>query len=193
MQGRRDLVLAMTLAEVFLLLLFVVWIASRAQAGEIDLPGLQRKIASLDEQVKQFKKDNEELKAWKVAYERFITGLGYELPKTPDGAVLLPGGGNGGKDWPACEPGRNRLLQGGVISGELRIRFLREFSPSGIQAGSELQGVSAEDTLAKVEGFQIRSHCRFHYRLEFVSNSDYRLGRQRMERVFYPDGELQLQ
>lgn len=195
MQGRRDLVIAMSVAEVFLLLLFVVWIASRAQAGVIDVPGLQRQVAALSKQVDALRKENAEAMAWKEAYRRFLEGMGYAIPATPSEQpvpINTGSGGNGGKDWPACDVGGNRLLQAGVIGGELRIRFLRGVRSLGVNSGASLSGESAESVLRQIEALQISSHCRYHYRLEFASDSDYRVGKQRLERVFYPDGEIQL-
>lgn len=195
MRNRRDLVMAMSVAEIFLLLLFVIWITSQAKAGPIDVAGLQDRIAALERDLASQKVEIADLRAWKDAYEKFIESLGQDKPKTIQElrdrtAKNLVG--RGGDDLPKCSPGANRLLVASVIDGVTQLRVVNEYPSFPYHAGQVVEGQAVNEVMAAANRIQSDNHCRFHYRLEYGSPADYLAGHKQFGSVFYPDGEIEL-
>lgn len=193
MQKRRDLVMAMTVAEVFLLLLFVVWVSSQAKEGPLDIEALQDKIATLEDTVARHEATIRDLEDWKSAYEAFIESLGQPKPKTvTELRERTKRNGNGGDDLPKCSPSGNRLITVRVTDGISHVRIVNDYATFPYHVGQMIEGEEINDVLSAAIRIQETNNCRFHYRLEFSSADDYLLGRRRFGTVFYPDGEIQL-
>ena len=181
----------------FLLLLFVVWIASVAPVGPIDPLELQRRINQLEQQVEKQQGQLKELEGWKSEYEAFIRSLGIPVPTTLNELRARTARNNapqnrGGKDLPPCAPTANRLLGAGVVNGEVQIQFLAEFPPLPYRRGQVLVGDDVGLAISAIVAYQNQNDCRFHYRLDYSADSDYRLGAQRFGPMFYPDGDLRI-
>jgi hypothetical protein len=185
--------MAMSVAEVFLLLLFIVWLSSQAKQGPLDLTDLQAQIAALTAKVEAQDNAIRDLKEWKEAYEAFIESLGQPKPKSVqelrERTMRI---GSGGDDLPRCSPNANRLLTAEVVDGMTRVRIVNDHATFPYHAGQVIEGDEINQVIAAASRIQDSNKCRFHYRLEFSSASDYLFGRKRFGIVFYPDGEIQL-
>jgi hypothetical protein len=196
MRHRRDLVMAMSVAEIFLLLLFVIWVTSQAKEGPLDIEQLQDKVTKLEATVKIHEETIRDLEAWKSAYEAFIESLGQPKPKTVKELIERTernGNGNGGDDLPKCSPSGNRLITARVTDGVSRITIVNDYATFPYRVGQVFEGDEINQVILAAVRIQDANRCRFHYRLEFASASDYLLGRRRFGTVFYPDGEIQVQ
>lgn len=194
MRNRRDLVMAMSVAEIFLLLLFVIWITSQAKEGPIDIEGLQARLAALEKDVESQKVELADLREWKEAYEAFIESLGQEKPKTKQELRdrTTRNLGKGGDDLPRCSPGANRLLVARVTDGITQLRIVNEYPSFPFQNGQVIEGDAVSQVILAASRIQQQNHCRFHYRLEYASPDDYLFGHKQFGSVFYPDGEIEI-
>ena len=194
-KARRELVLSMTLAELFLLLMMLVWVASRPGAislceTELNRCSDERKTLKLrvEALTSQLADREWRLKFWRDRYPG--------ITEPPPGTVPEPTG-SGGKDKKPCTSD-NVLVQASVINGQTRVQFLSSSmdsiqglvaagSPGLLERGTSL--ASQEDIqrlLAAVEAHSQRNDCRFHYRLDYSTNDDYFVGRTGFEPPFYP-------
>lgn len=185
--------MAMSVAEIFLLLLFVIWITSQAKAGPLDVAGLQERIAALERDLASQKAEIADLREWKEAYEAFIESLGQEKPKTIQelrDRTRKNQVGKGGDDLPRCSPGANRLLVARIADGNIQLRIVNGYPSFPFPVGQIIEGDSVNEVIAAASRIQEQNHCRFHYRLEYGSPADYLSGHKQFGSVFYPDGEV---
>jgi len=201
----------MTLAEIFLLMLFVIWLG---YSNEIDE---QRDYAALKERVIKLEKQNEELQKLNRKANKKIADLekrieylrkqwkdltGFDSPPTKD--ILLKWAkevANRGK--PKCQE-ENVLIKAEVLNGRKTITVVGD-CPELIAWLSEhkrykpKKGVRITDS-SQVKNFvqsillfyaykkQRNDDCRFDYVLYWQTDNDYRNGRQYFEQYFYPAG-----
>ena len=208
---RTDLVIGMTLGELFLLILFVVWYSHGPGAGpnwKQIAADQRREIEALRSQLDANKARIAELEKIEDLWQR---NFGISPPttlqqltdalKTPQGqpvrTELLRG-------FPRCDQNDNTLIEAALQNGqtELRIRepiaSLHDWGQSaGVKlpsAGAVLRGdLAAETFLFNLGRFYshekaISKPCRFDYRLYWTTDADYRIGRERLERYLYPAG-----
>lgn len=201
---RTDLVINMTLAETFLLLLFVVWYGHTRIENPDPSAHLKERIASLE-------KDNERLKGeLKQAHDR-IADLKRRLDWWRDvfpgvDEFTSPGVARqqASRGHRKCDEQNNVLVHASVVRGQFSVEWLTEnpklskwLADSGrprpksgarITDWSTIQallaGVRDYYSSAKVN----ETECRFDYRLTYGSKEDYYDGRELFERYFYPAG-----
>jgi len=210
---KTDLVISMTLAETFLLLLFVVWYSVTPSAAE-NRPEIwkalaeerQQKIQQLQKQVAEQDRKVAELDAkikwWRENFNadppQSLAGL-VEVLSSPQGKAVLFDVGRG---YPRCED-ENILVHASVVRGAMSMELLSR-SPHLVEWSATLDvAVPAPSTvlngwdavhsfLSTVDGFyasrQSGSRCRFDYRLTYDTKEDYYDGRETFERSFYPAG-----
>lgn len=208
---RSDLVIGMTLAEIFLLILFVLWYSQGAGAGP-DWKRIaeerQKKIDDLKAEVERQKQDVMKLKAiqewWEKNYSvRDIPGSNDQLRNalnTPQGRKFIEEMKRG---YPRCEE-NNTLIAVLEKDGTTGVRI--EEPVRALQNWAGLAGVkipAARDVLksrAVIESFlqsihgyyeykRLTAHpCRFDYSLSYKTAEDYKDGRETFERYFYPAG-----
>jgi hypothetical protein len=207
--SRDNLVMSMTLAELFLLLLFVVWSSSHLPAKDeknrpVAVAELQKRIRDLQQTVDQLHKENEDLRLdndllkRKFGIDPGVSGPG--LPKAADDALLTARRGQ-----PKCAED-NVLSDVVMADGVPRLTLLQ--SPNEIMAliAPDMRPIIAP-RVALTDGPQIaavlnavqafyrvrrtqRQECRFDYRFVYTTDTDYRAGRERFEQVFYPGGGI---
>jgi hypothetical protein len=210
---KTDLVIAMTLAETFLLLLFVTSYSVVQSAGDKP-PEIWRALA--DECQQKLRQRESELSD----RERAIATLEHKLtwwrdnfnvdaPQSVPELVAILGGPQGravltdvGRGYPRCET-ENVLAQASVVRGTVSVQLLSQ-SPR-LKAWSALSATpvpargavlrdwgSIRSFLSLVDNFyrsrQDGSRCRFDYRLTYETKEDYYDGRETFEHTFYPAG-----
>jgi len=183
----------MTLAEIFLLLMLVVWWAAgidaeaKAKAASVEDADLPRLVKSLKERLHELEVENDELHR-RVEHLREILGARgkseSELTEAFRDRVAEAKRGH-----PRCR-NENVLVEASVINGTESVRLLQDVASTGPTkwtSGRELTRDEIGSFLAAVRLFYgSRSpECRFDYRLVFGSDSDYRYARQRYEQYFY--------
>lgn len=210
---RTDLVIGMTLAELFLLILFVVWYSHGPGAGK-DWKQIaaeqQQQIDRLTSQVALDQTKIAELERienfWRINFStspptsvQQVTDALKSQRGAPIRADLLRG-------FPKCGQDDNTLVEAALQNGrtELRIRepigsaSLKEWAAAtGVKlplSGTVLAGDPAtNDFLAVLQAYYAHANaaskpCRFDYRLRWTTDTDYRIGRERLERYLYPAG-----
>ena len=210
---RTDLVIGMTLAELFLLILFVVWYSHGPGAGpnwEQIAANRQREIETLTSQLDADKGRIAELEKIEDFWRR---NFGVSPPSTVEQVIdalktqegqrvrteLLRG-------FPRCDQGDNTLLEAALQNGHTELRIRQSIGSESLQqwaystgvtlpsVGAALTGDEAVETfLSTLERFYSHAKamsrpCRFDYRLRWTTDADYRIGRERLERYLYPAG-----
>ncbi len=203
-QYRRssDLVISMTIAEVFLLLVFVVWYSSTKETSAAGTVGavqeenkrLRNENAKLQEQNRVLTSELEEsrklLEFWRTRFGQFPPRNEKEV------AEFLQDLGRG---KPKCQE-QNVLIEASVVRGEFGLQLLVD-SPElqrlagadreRFVVGSVLRSENDVDALfryvraAEAAGGPNAKGCRFDYRLEDATYKDYYTGRERLEALFY--------
>ena len=216
--GRSDLVIGMTLAEFFLLLLFVIWWyhAKMARAGEepltVQLQVLQAENAALQIRVKSQEQRIAQLEAQLRDREARLEALRAMLGSTGTDTTSMREAFNRQlqtavdivrRGAPKCLE-KNTLLAASVRHGEVVVTILsadpgvlaqlRQYGAGDIQPGTvyrewwQISGV-----LRAVQRYYGHNpECRFDYRLSYNTAEDYKLGRTQFEGHFYPERLVEL-
>lgn len=188
----------MTLAEIFLLLLFVVWYGYTTKTRHDSL-------AIQKEQLRILQKENERLARDRSSRDQQITKLERELrlwhevtglgePPSVVSEIC--------RSSPKCDENDNVLVHASARGGQISMKVLRE--PPGLSKwlaepgrSNPPVGVEISDPVM-VQGFldAIRSYystalinrkiCRFDYRLDYETKDDYYDAREKFEKYFYP-------
>lgn len=204
---RTDLVISMTLAEIFLLILFVVW---QGYSAILDKPD---ENALLKEQLNRFQNSNEKLSKELEQAQNEKADLQRRLDiwrKLTD--LDNPPSSSEFEEWkkeicrsnPECEKNNNILVQASVVRGQISMKLLVQsprlsewFSNKGYplpQVNANITDLNTIKTfLDRVRDFYSNTNvketqCRFDYRLTYESKDDYYDGRELFERYFYPAG-----
>ena len=200
----------MTLAEVFLLLVFVVWVgqtraASPDPAISIILQEeqeLRDKLNALEAQlIEQTKKDEEleaKVKFWEDNYNMDIPGTQKEITDFVKQYLAQQGPGH-----PPCQQ-NNVLVQVALINGQAQMKFVTESPPlaqflnaegiKDLKVGNAVTDASQIEAILRAVSNYYKAKsaekhdCRFDYRLSYGTNDDYHDGRVRFEGYFYPAG-----
>jgi hypothetical protein len=192
---RTDLVISMTLAELFLMLVFVVWYGFTPEAvdnaARIDrLVQLERELA--DAKVKLAKNEetirdiSKRLEWWRSWYPEQV----------PYEGKAMGSGGLPGRGFPKCDLTGNVVAEGSVRDGAVAMRVVARpdalakwFSGSGAgypAIGASFTGLQAVNSfLNRIGAYNLANPCRWDYRLAYVTDGDYKLGRETFEGVFY--------
>jgi len=203
---RTDLVINMTLAELFLLLLFVAWYAQPPEPGDqvpvlqAELDHLKKENQTLANELRDAKDQISDLK-WRLEWWRRIFPT---IDTTLEGNItreeLIKDIGRG---YRRCQD-NNVLIRASVIRGQQSIVWITD-SPQLVewiastgrsrpQFGVRLTDPKDIDSFLALirdyyqNGKDAGSECRFDYQLTYATKEDYYDGRERFERFFYPSG-----
>ena len=195
---RGELVISMTLAETFLLLVFMLWYSIRPTKPPVP----PQKVEVLVKENEDLKKRNSTLETqladiqqrlewWRKRFDQPVPGSEEELKK-----LLF----EAGRGKPKCQDD-NVLLDISLINGTAAIKVLAD-SPAlrstllaqqiDIRPGAVLTDGSAVNILLR-EARAYRkagqdADCRFDYRFTYATVEDYYIGRERFEKYFYSAG-----
>lgn len=200
----------MTLAETFLLLVFMIWYAVRPkmppkvptsiQVLAKENQDLKNHIAALENELKDIR---ERLEVWRRFFDLPMPGSGEDvknlLPKSQ--AELKKLLFEAGRGKPKCQDD-NILLDISLINGTITARVLADCPALrnkllaqhiDIHSGSTLTNPSQIDALlgearAFRKGPGQDGDCRFDYHFTYATPEDYYAGRERFEKYFYPAG-----
>lgn len=205
---RTDLVISMTLAEIFLLIMFIIWYGYSPILGMPDenallkaqLNRLQNENDKFSKELKQAQNEIADLKK-RLNWWRDWTGLD-NPPSTPEETKVVMD--KLCRSNPKCDENNNVLIHATVVKGQISMELLvqsQRFSVWFSNKGYPLPQVNANITdlniiktfLDRVRDFnsstkQEGTECRFDYRLTYGSKEDYYDGRELFERYFYPAG-----
>jgi hypothetical protein len=217
--ARTDLVIGMTLAEIFLLILFVIWwgtdLPSSAVGQEpvtVQLRVIQAERDRLAAALTEIKSNVSSLQANLADREARLEALRAMLGASSTDTVefrrafdaeLSDVAAAARRGSPKCIPS-NALVQVAVNNGDVRLTLLcrdedvladlRARGAGTIEAGliiAEAPQITA--LLTAVERYYAaHPECRFDYRLLYASAADYKLGRTTFERFFYPERIVEL-
>ena len=200
----------MTLAEMFLLILFVVWYSQGAGAGpewERIAKEQQARIEELRKEIQLQQKKVDELerirdwwhKNFGVNPPTSIAELETAL-RTPQGQQVRQDMARGA---PRCDQ-NNVLVEVSIQHGTVQVRL--KGTPRRLQEWTRATGMKAPSTgdvltgqqaiwsfLDSVSRFyeqqsQQKQPCRYDYKLISATDEDYRRGRETFEKYFYPAG-----
>jgi hypothetical protein len=192
---RTDLIIGMTLAETFLLLLLIIWYGRSTISRDNVLQSLKQTVASLGN---ENRKDEEEIAQLKQRLDvwRQLTGS-----ESPSPAVIEKLRGETYRGVAKCEE-NNVLIEASILKGHISVRLLQHsprlsqwLAESGrpqLPVGVQLTDRSTiESFLTDIGEFYHQAklsgaECRFDYRMVYESKEDYFDGRQYFERYFYP-------
>jgi hypothetical protein len=200
----------MTLAEVFLLLMFVAWYGVAAATSE---PGIVRELQLTVERLtkdlkvareatakaQKLEETNRYLREILDAVGRYIgapvpTSVG-EIKKwleEHDKSVAQAAK----RGSPPCSMTNNIVGVARVKTGDVELQLSQAFPQfgQGLEADAILRADQLRSFFGNVLAFYDRqkqrgNDCRFDYRLEWVTDADYRSGREQFEQpYFYPAG-----
>lgn len=205
--SRTDLLIGITLAELFLLVLFIVWYTQGAGMGgnwqklaeerRLKLIEREAKIAQLEASLKR----SEELRRWwqqnygidppanANELQDFLTG--------PAAAILRADIGRG---YRRCSE-QNLIIAAKVVDGNISVEVVGKAEPLSSGTAPRIPPIgtrltdsgSVTDLLSSIRSYyqQVESNgkpCRFDYRLAYGSKEDYFDGRQLFESLMYPAG-----
>ena len=204
-----DLVLSMTLAEIFLLLLFLVWLGDvAARSGglpvdptalKIENDRLKAENGQLSDEVRRLKADLDQLR---LIVDAFRKTLGISEPITSPEQV--PGAVQQAADAarrgaPRCAAD-NLFARVLVRDGEITLTVVAPaqvvadvaaVTRTSFRTGQALTSTDdIETVLRAVASYAGVKSCRFDYALTYATKADYYDGRQRFERgrLFYAAG-----
>jgi hypothetical protein len=209
---RSDLLIGMTLAELFLLLLFTVWYSifvSGPTPGDpkilqIENERLTRENAKLRSDLTDCRKNlddlNERLRWWREHYPDTPYLNSIEAVKSFCADV--------GRGKPRCQTGASNLLvEVLAVHKDVSLRLLTDapqladslgsWGVSHVKAGTVLSRTDdIERFLQGVRGYRLNDRegpreCRFDYDLIYGDHEDYFYARERFEKFFYSGGRSQ--
>jgi hypothetical protein len=198
---RTDLVISMTLAEIFLLLLFVVWYSLTNPAVARPFPDPWERIKALEAErdklaadLARAQKSADELQRLTDFWQQ---NFGMDIPGTKEAVKEFVA--EAGRGYPKCQD-NNLLVRVSVLNGD-ETMVLTADSPSlwqffisrGISRpaiGVQVPSSRLTDFLAGVSDYyQAKSResrgCRFDYWLTYATAEDYLYGRRKFEDYFY--------
>ncbi len=192
---KTELVISMTLAEIFLLMLFVVWYSVGGGAGpewERIAKGLQQKIVDLEKQLQAKDARIADLEKIKAILEKAAPAT---PPATETPQVQIGNGNGNGTNTNVSQHGRSNL------TAPCSERGLKDILFGVVIQGRDLYVVNGERTtfegiqvtyaaeLAEAKRLQCRHSVKVFYR-EGVDIDDYNFSLNRIRSVFYIPGKL---
>jgi hypothetical protein len=210
---KNDLVIGMTLAEVFLLLLIVGWYGSRLEAeAEGVKPGtpaevLQKQLHERDEALRRATEERDQFAKKITDLEAILKWLGerlgspqpiHDIPSATAAVNVYTTGLKRGK--PVCESA-NVLVRVSADEDKLTLTFLQPivFSNSEFSVGRTLSDrLDIEHFLETLDKYYSERRktgrdCAFDFTLEWRTDRDFRIAKKMFEPHFYPAGDRQLQ
>ncbi len=210
---RNDLVIGMTLAEVFLLLLIVGWYGSRLESEETGREPLtpaevlEQELKEANHALEQAKQEQQRLENKLHEFERILDWLGEHLG-APRPIRDIPSVNVALRDYtfgvkrgkPLCEA-QNTLVHVEADDDRLTVTLHQPFKVENVsfdanQALTERQEI--ERFLGSVEKYYSQRRafgrdCAFDFTLAWRTDHDYRVAKKKFEPYFYPAGDRQLQ
>lgn len=203
---RSDFVLGMSLAELILLLLFAVFMA-QVLRGEVlggadptleieklreENAALRSRLASLEAKVQELERDVRAKDALIEQLRRMTGSQGSTLDDFKRALTTLKRG------LPTCLENntlveasvKNRTMEVIILLDDAELRRFFEQHRLPLAKGMTLRENPEIDAfLAVVWRYETRKGqvCRFDYRMKYVTPEDYYLGRERLEKFFYPE------
>lgn len=197
--SRNDLIIGMTLAEIFLLLLIVSWYGSKLESSAIS-PGdaaaeLRRELALTKTELHRTQIELESEKALNRQMDSVLNWLARYVQYRGD--VTNQAG------WEkAIKSFETAIKRGKPVCGEpnLLIEVLVEDATQAVtlkapfgrwKATTVLTGATIDEFLGQVDAFsrgQV-TPCAYDYSLTWKTDTDFRIGKQRYESYFYPAGD----
>lgn len=214
----RDLVMSMTLAEIFLLLVLVLWWGSTLEAqGDgvvpptVEIEVLKGQLAGLRADLHDLRTDRDRVnRALAETRERLETVRAMLGARDTSPGALQEGLGvkiamaeeTGKRGRPRCADANtlirvdaDRTLTATLLTVDAAT--LAELGTLGANTaegpGAVLDRSGIERLLGAVSEYYKRHRdCRFDYRLQYRSAADYHDARQSLEKVFYPERVVRL-
>jgi plasmid stabilization system protein ParE len=210
--SRSDLVIGMTLAEVFLLLLIVGWYGSRLESEErggssglpatvprSELEDAQRRLTEAESRLADAKRKYEQLERI-LDWIAKTAGLPRPIHSVKDAQEAVDRIRDEAKRGrPACRIDNNILVDVEADAGRVVATVHQEFSHRGTSyTAGQLLRTDAEihrflnDVNAYYEARKIdsQSNCVFDFALMWRTDRDYRTSRELFERYFYPSSRI---
>jgi len=205
--ARSDLVISMTLAEIFLLLLFVVWWGVVPHGVEptpehLQIVQLRSEIESLRRDLNTIGAERDKFKTKAEDLERqiewFKANYGMPPPSSPEENrkfLLAVGRGK-----PPCQDDNNLLATASVVDGHEVVKIVAsapglmavmgEWGKSHLTVGRQLTDDDIDRLLIGISHYRVlinneERECRFDYRLVYGTYKDYYDARERFEKQFY--------
>lgn len=171
----------MTLAELFLLALLVGWLGSRDEITNLEVgrSELEAALATAKDGLRKTQADLDELNK---KYAELMRSAGQRDPRT--GELIKFG------EKPKCDIVENVLVSASVRRGVTTARTLRafgKFSAATTYSDQELDKF-LRDVRRDSDAVSIipnQPGCRWQYQLEWETDLDYRVGREKFEYAFY--------
>lgn len=194
---RNDLIIGMTLAEIFLLLLFVVWYGTKPRPLIVpDTAVLKDENQKLSSELARNAIEMAELRQQLEQWHRLT---GFKNPPSPE--ALDDWRGGAGRSYGRCEE-NNVLVKVSVVEGSMSLRWLQT-SPKLSKWLTESRlpnpsiGVRITDRhainslLGEIRDYYRHEKaagtpCRFDYDMTYATKEDYFDGRELFEPYFYP-------
>lgn len=204
--ARTDLIISMTLAETFLLLMFVVWYGHTAILRHDPEARMKERLASLERENEKLNKELKDANDQIVDLKWRLDWWHQNFPAVVEGSTGEEARQAASRGHPKCQQ-NNVVVHASVCYGQISMTWLTEcpelsrwLANSGRpqpSVGSTVSGAGAiQSILASIREYYSSTgisgtECRFDYRLTYGSDSDYRYARQQLfERVFYPAGGI---
>jgi hypothetical protein len=190
------MVISMTLAEIFLMLVFVVWYGFTPEASEnarlVDtVATLRRNLALTEAKLAKAQATVDQQRAlldwWRTRHPREAEFEGKSA------------GELGGSGFPKCDRNGNVIAEASVLAGAVSVGILQR--PAALAQWFETSGRRYPDVgttltdagevrgfLATVGAYYADNACRWDYRLLHQTARDYMDGRKMFEGVFYSAG-----
>jgi hypothetical protein len=191
--ARTDMVISMTLAELFLMLLFVVWYGYRPKYTDAELARMVDDVVKLEAARKELQADKKTIRDQATRLEWWRTR--YPGDKDKEGSKQVAGG-KGGQDLPPCNPRQNVLVEADVREGHTWVRVVVDDARVRKSLGGEVayppirawltEPAAISTFVAAVRKYSNRNECRWHYRLYYETKADYFDGHELLNTVFYP-------
>jgi hypothetical protein len=202
-----ELVISMTIAEMFLLLVFMVWYSSIKDPA----PGPRGGFDACQEENKRLERENvklkvrntslaaelddvqQSLKYWQAHFGQYPPRTDSELAKFRQEL---------GRGKPKCQED-NLLVEVRIVRGDVAIELLRESPELQRVAGTNRDMVAVGNVLrsendvsslfkyvreTESSGGQNGKGCRFDYRFVWATDTDFRVGVEKLEALFYSVG-----
>jgi hypothetical protein len=198
-RSKGELVISMTLAETFLLLVFMIWYSIRpmmptAPPTSVEIlqkenQDLKQRISAQEAELADIRK---RLEWWRNRFDQPVPGSEDELKK-----LLF----EAGRGKPKCQDD-NVLLAISLTNGAGSLKVLAD-NPTlrsslltqhiDFRVGTTLSNTAEVDAvLREVQAFrkgpERNGDCRFDYHFTYATFEDYYVGRERFEKYFYSAG-----